>query len=83
MTDVSTEMIKYITEEVIHRPGIVISADTALVSSGLIDSFALVDILAKLASMLNMRIAAGKVRPKDLDTVRSMIETAERVGKKR
>ena len=75
------ELIAYITRQVIRRPGVEITADTPLVSSGLIDSFALVDILAKLEDVTNMRISAGKVQPRDLDTVRLMLSTASRVGK--
>ena len=75
------ELIDYITRQVIRRPGVEITADTPLVSSGLIDSFALVDILAKLEDVTNMRISAGKVQPRDLDTVRLMLSTANRVGR--
>jgi len=76
-------LIDYITREVIRRPGIQITADTPLVSSGLIDSFALVELLMKLEDVTNMRISAGKVLPKDLDTVNEMLATAKRVGKAR
>lgn len=77
------QIIDYIIKEVIRRPGIPIDEDTRLVSSGLIDSFALVDILMKLEDVTGKRIPAGKVQPKDMDTVRLMFATAERVGKPR
>ena len=77
------QMIDYITREVIHRSGIQIGEDTPLVSSGLIDSLALVDILMKLEDVTNKRIAAGKVQPKDMDTVGLMFATAAKVGKPR
>jgi acyl carrier protein len=77
------ELIDYITRHVTRRAGPEITADTPLVSSGLIDSFALVDILVKLEDVTNMRIAAGKVQPKDMDTVNLMLSTAKRVGKPR
>ena len=83
MTEQARQIIEYITTEVIRRPGIGIDEDTALVSSGLIDSFALVDILLKLEDVTRLRIPAGKVQPKDMDTVRLMFATAERVGKPR
>src|SRR6185436_2748584 len=38
-------MIDYLTREIIRRPGIQINADSPLISSGLVDSFALADIL--------------------------------------
>ena len=83
MTEQARQIIDYILKEVIRRPGIQIDETTPLVSSGLIDSFALVDILLKLEDVTRMRIPAGKVQPKDMDTVKLMFETAQRVGKPR
>jgi acyl carrier protein len=83
MTKESQEIIEYIVSEVVRAPGTTINEDTPLVSSGLIDSFALVDILMKVEDVTQMRIPAGKVQPKDMDTVRLMFETAQRVGKPR
>jgi len=75
------ELIEYIRQSVMRNPNAQITADTALVSSGLIDSFALVDILVKLEEVTQMRISAGKVQPKDMNTVNLMLSTARRVGK--
>jgi acyl carrier protein len=83
VTEQAQQIIEYIEREIIRRPGIHIDEETALVSSGLIDSLALVDILLKLEDITRMRIPAGKVQPKDMDTVRLMFATAERVGKPR
>ena len=63
----------------IGRPGVQLEEDTPLVSSGLIDSMALVGLLGKLEDLTQRRIPAGKVQPKDLDTIRLMLATAERV----
>jgi acyl carrier protein len=75
------ELIEYIRQSVMRNPNAQITADTPLVSSGLIDSFALVDILVKLEEVTQMRISAGKVQPKDMNTVNLMLSTARRVGK--
>ena len=83
MTNEAQQIVDYIVREVIRRPGIQIDQDTPLVSSGLIDSFALVEILMVLEDVTNMRIPAGKVQPKDMDTVRLMFTTAQRVGRPR
>jgi len=56
---------------------------SSLGSSGLIDSLALVDILLKLEDVTGTRIPAGRVQPKDVDTVRLMFSAAARVGKPR
>ena len=83
MSEQTQQIIEYIKGEVIRRPGVQLDEDTPLVTSGLIDSFALVDILLKLEDVTHKRIPAGKVSPKDMDTVRLMFATAERVGKPR
>jgi acyl carrier protein len=83
MTDFAEELIEYICKEIIRRPTVQIAADTPLVSSGLIDSFSLVDVLSKLEEVTAKRIPAGKVQPKDMDTVSLMLSTAQRVGKPR
>lgn len=77
------EMINFILREVIRRPSVEIGEDTPLVSSGLIDSLALVDILLKLEDITELRIPAGKVQAKDMDNVRLMFATAQRVGRPR
>jgi acyl carrier protein len=77
------QMIDYIVKEVIRRPGTQIDERTPLVSSGLIDSMSLVDILLKLEDLTHSRIPAGKVQAKDMDTVALMLATAQRVGKLR
>jgi acyl carrier protein len=83
MTDSAKELIDYIRKELVRQPNMQIAADTPLVSSGLIDSFSLVDVLSKLEEVTAMRIPAGKVQPKDMDTVNLMLSTAQRVGKPR
>ncbi|MGA7402982.1 MAG: acyl carrier protein [Candidatus Sulfotelmatobacter sp.] len=58
-----------------------ITEDTPLVSSGLVDSFALIDIFLELQRITGRKVPASKVQPKDMDTVRLMFTTAERFGK--
>jgi hypothetical protein len=75
------QMLNYIRRDVIRRPGVQVAEDTPLVSSGLVDSFALIEILLRLEKITNMRIPVAKVQPKDLDSVTLMFATAGRVGK--
>jgi acyl carrier protein len=82
MSSEAQEMIEHILQ-LIRKPGGTIDENTPLVSSGLIDSMALVDVLVKLEDLTHRRIPAGKVQPKDMDTVAKMFATAERVGKPR
>jgi acyl carrier protein len=68
--------------EIIRKPNLQIDENTRLVSSGLIDSLALVDLLFKLEDITGLRIPASRVQPKDMDTIALMFATAERVGKR-
>lgn len=76
-------LLTYIARDVLNRPGLELNEDTSLVSSGLVDSLSLVTLLAKLEEVTARRIPAGRVRPRDLETVRTMLATAERVGRPR
>jgi acyl carrier protein len=80
MTEEAQQMIAHIAL-LIRKPGMTLDENTPLVSSGLIDSMSLVDLLLKLEDLTHMHIPAGKVQPKDLDTVARMFATAQRVGK--
>jgi acyl carrier protein len=82
MTAETEKMIEHILH-LVRKPSLVIDENTPLVSSGLIDSMTLVDLLLKLEELTNMRIPPGKVQPKDLDTIAKMFATAQRVGKPR
>lgn len=82
MTPEAEQMRAHITL-LIRKPEIGLDENTPLVSSGLIDSMLLVDLLLKLEDLTNLRIPPGKVRPKDMDTIALMFATAQRVGKPR
>jgi len=82
MSPETQQMIEHILR-LIRKPNLEINENTPLVSSGLVDSMALVDLLQKLEDLTRLRIPAGKVQPKDLDTVAQMFATAQRVGKPR
>ncbi len=82
MTPEAQQMIDQVAK-LIRKPGLQIDENTPLVSSGLIDSMALVDLLLTLEDITHMRIPAGKVQPKDMNTVALMFATAQRVGKPR
>jgi len=75
-------MIEHIVR-LIRNPGVIIDENTPLVSSGLIDSMALADLVLTLEDLANVRIPAGKVQAKDMNTVAMMFATAQRVGKPR
>jgi acyl carrier protein len=82
MTAETQQMIDHVLQ-LVRKPSLNIDENTPLVSSGLIDSMALVDLLLKLEDLTHKRIPTGKVQPKDMDTVAKMFATAERVGRPR
>jgi acyl carrier protein len=82
MTPEAQQMREHIAQ-LIRKPNLLIDENTPLVSSGLIDSMALVDLLVKLEDITRTRIPPGKVQPKDMDTIALMFATAQRVGKPR
>jgi len=82
MSPEAQQMAEHIAR-LIRKPGVQIDETTPLVSSGLIDSMALVDLLLKLEDLTHLRIPPGKVQPKDMDTIALMFATAQRVGKVR
>lgn len=82
MTTEAQQMLEQVAK-LIRKPGLQLDENSPLVTSGLIDSMALVDLLLTLEDVTHKRIPAGKVQPKDMNTVALMLATAERVGKTR
>jgi acyl carrier protein len=76
-------MIEFLKNRIIEDPSTEILADTPLVSSGLVDSFALVEVLLQLERVTKLAISPSMVSPDDLDTVARMLATATRIGEPR
>jgi acyl carrier protein len=79
-SEMMQELIAYISAKLIKGKA-AIDEDTPLVSSGLIDSFALIEIFLELQKIAGRKVPATKVQAKDMDTVRLMFATAEKFGK--
>jgi acyl carrier protein len=73
-------MIDYVKKNLLMDASEEIGEDTPLVSSGLVDSFALIEVLLELEKVTKRKISPGKVGAKDMDTVSLMLKTADRVG---
>ena len=82
MTAEAQQMIDHVSR-MVRKRDVQIDENTTLISSGLIDSMGVLDLLVKLEDLTHTRIPPGKVQPKDLDTVTLMFATAQRVGKPR
>jgi D-alanine--poly(phosphoribitol) ligase subunit 2 len=61
-----------------HLKGKAVTDDTPLISGGLIDSMAIVDLIIDLEAALGIRIPASEVEPDDFDTPRRILATIER-----
>jgi acyl carrier protein len=84
VVDVSEQMkqlTSYISEKVMKGKGAAINEDTPLVSSGLIDSFALIEIFLELQKIAGRKVPASKVQAKDMDSVRLMFAMVDKFGK--
>jgi len=79
-SEMMQQLIAFIVEKITKGKGEV-TEDTPLVSSGLVDSFALIEIFLELQKIAGCKVPASKVQAKDMDTVRLMFATAERFGK--
>ena len=75
------QLTGYIAEKVMKGKGAAIDEDTPLVSSGLIDSFALIEIFLELQKVTGRKVPASKVQAKDMDSVRLMFAMVDKFGK--
>ena len=83
MSPEATAMIGFLRARILRDPSVELDEDTPLVSSGLVDSFALIDVLLELERVVRRRIPASRVTPADFETVRRMLEKAQAVGTQR
>ena len=75
------QLTAYIADKVMKGKGAELTEDTKLVSSGLIDSFALIEIFLELQKITGRKVPASKVQAKDMDTVRLMFALVDKFGK--
>jgi len=68
---------RQVTEQMIGSP---LADDAPLVSSGLIDSLSVLELIARLEQKLQVSIPAGHLQPEDFDTIESMVETLSRMA---
>jgi acyl carrier protein len=68
------KLIAFIKKEYLSDPDEEITADTKLISGGLIDSFSLVSLQAYIAKEFGKNIPAPRITATSFDSVRQMIE---------
>ena len=66
-------VLNYIKKEYIEDEETEITFDTPLISSGYVDSFAMVSLLVFLENKFNIRIPPGKATPEAFDNVNKIV----------
>ncbi len=69
----ASELKKFIREQIIRDPSMVIDDTQPLMSSGLIDSFALVDLSLFIEATFGVRVPDVDLTPDRMDTVAMML----------
>lgn len=68
------KLIEFIKKEFLTDPDIEITADTKLISSGMIDSFSLISLQRYIEKEFSKMIPAPKITAESFDSVRQMMQ---------
>ena len=78
----SADTVRIAARKVVAKQlGYPVADDDALVSSGLIDSLSVVQLIAALEKELGIHLPAATLQPDDFDTIDYTVETVMRVAK--
>ena len=69
-----------VREAIAEIVGRKVKDDEAIISSGLIDSLAVLKLISKMEQKLGIRIPPDDLQPDDFDTVEIALETLKRVA---
>jgi acyl carrier protein len=72
MEEIIAKLAAYITAEVLRQPKRIIRPDEALISSGLIDSFSLVDVSLFIEDNFGVRIDDTELNAETFDTLQQL-----------
>jgi acyl carrier protein len=70
--EVITQLSGYITTKILKQPKRVLKDDEPLISSGLIDSFSLVDLAAFVEDTFNVRLDDSELNRDTFDTLEQL-----------
>ncbi len=70
--EIISDLAKFIAEKILKQPGKVIAADEALISSGLIDSFSLMDLALFIEDTFNVRIEDTELNADTFDNLNQL-----------
>ena len=71
--EVVQDISDYIVKNVLKQPNRVLGQDTRLISSGLVDSFSLVDLALFVEDSYGVRIADTELNGKTFDTIGELV----------
>jgi len=74
MTEIISTLKEFIADEILKQPGRAITADEALISSGLIDSFSLMDLALFVEDTLDVRIDDTELNADTFDSLEALAE---------
>ncbi len=79
MDEIREAVLEYVIDEYIDEDDdMEVDADTALISSGIVDSFSMVSLKAFLENKYDIRIPDEDATPEAFDTVNSIVQIVER-----
>lgn len=81
-TETLTALDKYIAGSILKQPGKALDPQAKLISSGLIDSFSLVDLAMFIEERFGARIADTELNAQTFDTLAQLAELVEKRRKR-
>lgn len=74
MDEISSKLSQFIAREILRKPNKAISPDDKLLSSGLIDSFHLVDLAIFIEDEFHVRIEDSELNADSFDTLAQLVD---------
>ncbi len=79
MDEIKEAVLEYVIDEYVDEDDdIEVDADTALISSGIVDSFSMVSLKAFLETKYDIKIPDEDATPEAFDTVTSIVQIVEK-----
>lgn len=72
LEEIKKMVLDYVTSEYIDEEGLTITYDTPLISSGYVDSFAMVSLLVFLENRFKIKIPPAKATPQAFDSINNI-----------
>jgi acyl carrier protein len=76
-SEIQNPLAQYIASKILKQPNRAIAPDEALLTSGLIDSFSLVDLGLYIEDQFGVRIDDSELNPQTFDTLAQLVALIE------